>query len=466
MRVSTRFSMRLAVISLSLGIVAALSGCRDLSNPALPDGLESPDTYLSKQGGLMLAETALREFRDDWRFMAIVSGQLTDELSSYDFTAVDQRLLPDGVDAQDYGLYSELHQLRGQARIARAVLAEYAPDLSPALRARLYAYEGYADIWLADLYCSGVPLSTIDFKGDYTNEPPSTTQEIYSTAATLFDSALALAADSAAVQTLARVGKGRALLAIGRYADAEAAVAGVQVSDAYLLRISFNATPGVNQAANYFAAYASVADQEGTNGLPFRSDGDPRTASPLITLPVFGTTRAVYFPSKYAIPNDSNWVPVASGIEAQLIKAEAALQRNDATTWLTMLNTLRTTGSYTRIDTIYTDSTHTTIARTDTTWQAGTGGVAGLRPLSDPGAAQARTALMFSERAAWLFVAGQRQGDLRRLIREYGAQPEDVYPTGVYIGATTTSVYGSDINIPIPIEEQRNPLVHGCLNRD
>ncbi len=446
-------------------------GCRDLSNPTLPDGTRSPETYHSREGGLMLAEAALRQFRTLWRDMVINTGLLTDELSSIATTErsmLDVRSLPEpnailGLQPYGYG-YDALQKLRGQARLARAVLAEYAPDLSSAVRGRLYAFEGYAEIWLADLFCSGIPLSTIDFKGDFTYQPPSTTDEVYAHAITLFDSALVLSADSAAVRILAQVGKGRAFLALGEYAKAEASVADVQSNDAYRLRTAFR----YNLAdRNILAGYAEVSDQEGQNGLPFRTNGDPRTASPLKRVPFHSTPgyRDIFFPNKYA-PSDSNWVAIASGIEAQLVRAEAALHRNEFSNWLTQLNRLRTTGAYTRIDTLYTDTTHTTIARIDTLWKAGDGGIPGLKLLEDPQTNQGRIALHFAERAAWLFVSAQRQGDLRRLVRVYGLAPTDLYPIGVYIGSSDGGAYGDAITVPIPSAERRNPMFRGCLSRD
>jgi len=53
-------------------------------------------------------------------------------------------------------------------------------------------------------------------------------------------------------------------------------------------------------------------------------------------------------------------------------------------------------------------------------WSAGSGGVAELAALTDPGTAEARVDLLFRERAFWFFLTGHRQGDLRRLIRQYG----------------------------------------------
>jgi hypothetical protein len=93
--------------------------------------------------------------------------------------------------------------------------------------------------------------------------------------------------------------------------------------------------------------------------------------------------------------------------------------------------------------------------------------MAGLKPLTDPGTLDARVDTMFAERAAWLFFTGHRLGDLRRLSRQYGRNPETVFPTGTYFGgAKTASFYGTAVNAPIPANERINPNFHGCLNRD
>ena len=92
-----------------------------------------------------------------------------------------------------------------------------------------------------------------------------------------------------------------------------------------------------------------------------------------------------------------------------------------------ILNTLRTTGTFTGVDTLVarvdtTDAGGTmqvdTTYRYDTLWVAGTGGVAKLGPLQDPGTPDGRVDLLFHERAFWLYLTGHRQGDLRRLIRD------------------------------------------------
>jgi hypothetical protein len=407
------------------------------------------------------------QFRNVVADVIVQSGLLTDELvsqvsvssglpaSSY-INTTDDRDLTEAASTEFATVstveYPELHKLRGQARLARGVLAGYAPDVSPAVRGQLYAYEAYADVLLADLYCSGVPLSTVDFNGDYTYAKPSTTDQIYTQAVALFDSALAISADSADIMTLARVGKGRALLALRQYDAAATAVASVGDGDVYRLRIQFMAPDGT---LIKFSG-VSVSDREGINGFPFLSGGDPRTASDTVTFASIGNAQTVHFPNKYVL-RDSTWFIAASGIEARLIQAEAALQAGSGT-WLTILNTLRTTGSFTRIDTV--------AGQPDTVWTAGTGGVAGLGPLADPGTDTGRVTMLFNERAAWLFMTAHREGDLRRLVRAYGRAQDAVYPTGPYSGPSTTGLYGSYIDKPIPPAERRNPNFTGCLSRD
>ena len=126
---------------------------------------------------------------------------------------------------------------------------------------------------------------------------------------------------------------------------------------------------------------------------------------------------------------------VASGVEAQLITAEAALALHpDDPNWLTILNTLRRTVP------------------------------GGLPPLTDPVDPKARLQLLFTERAEWLYLTGTRQGDLRRLLRtykQYFPRQELVYPSGVYT-ATGAGVYGPDVVAPIPqAGAQRQPSHSG-----
>jgi hypothetical protein len=138
---------------------------------------------------------------------------------------------------------------------------------------------------------------------------------------------------------------------------------------------------------------------------------------------------------------------LASGIEARLIEAEAALRASQPE-WLTILNTLRTDGTQDGIG----------------TYNPGTGGVADLAPLTDPGTSDTQLDLLFRERAFWLFATGQRLADLRRLVRIYGRSAESVFPTGTYrLGGP----YGTATSIPF-VAARETPFtsaVTGCTSR-
>jgi len=339
-------------------------------------------------------------------------------------------------------------------------LGAYAPDSSAALTGHLFALEGYADVFLADIFCSGIPLSTVDFNGDYTLAPGSSTAEVYTQAIALFDSALTLMSDSARFPPLAAIGRGRALLGLGRYAGAATAVAAVPDGYRYQVVLPVNSSSSsilqglVHFSASYVnqPATPSVGDHEGLNGLDYRSSGDPRT--PAAAQPgtdPFGHT--MYFPTKYPTTGDMT-LTLADAVEALLIEAEAALQAGTGD-WLTKLNTLRTDGSFD------TQPNAGNPAVTDTLWHAGSGGAAGLRPLEDPGTATSRVDLLFRERGFWLYLTGRRQGDLRRLVREYQRAPSAVYPKGVYQGGLGS--YGDEMVVPVPLAEQeRNDQYTGC----
>jgi hypothetical protein len=227
-----------------------------------------------------------------------------------------------------------------------------------------------------------------------------------------------------------------------KYSDA-AQVAST-VTPAFVYTVQYSAAAGdVANTVPYLATGTlAVVDSEGTVGLAWRQPADPRIRATV------GTNGAAYL-AQYA--TNATPIPMATGVEAQLIVAEADLQAGGSN-WLTTLNALRTNGTY-------------TVTGTDTAWNAGTGGVAGLKPLTDPGSDGARVSLLFSERARWLYATGHRLGDLRRLVRQYGRDILDVYPNGVYASVTggLPTYYGTAYVYPVPQAEQlRNGQYEGC----
>jgi hypothetical protein len=447
-----------------LAMTTGVAGCKDLTNaPGLPAGTPDPGLYNSRDGAIGLRNAAVHVFELAIPQYLVDAGLLTDELEDRNTGAslgtlltqqnasdpLDERILPEGVGAGDLS-YRNLQNIRAFAAQAIGALAKYdtaSANLVEArrLRAELYAFQGYAEILLADLYCSGVPLSTLDFERDFTYHASSTTAQVYQDAIAKFDTALALA-DTSTLANLARVGKGRAWLALGRYDSAATVVNAVPVDFRYDVSVLWGTSPGYQQTS-VLTNVATVSDGEGGTGLPYRSSGDPRTAVDTIaTEDTLGngtiTPRVLplFFPSKYhtAVSTSYATFPIADGIEAALIRAEAQLQPASAPSgpWLATLNQLRA--------------------------------IAGLSDTTDPGTPHGRVALLFHERAYWLFLTGHRQGDLRRLLRQYGTTlgftQSTVYPTGTY-RAPGAGVYGTDVTVPVPSSESMNPLFHGCLSR-
>jgi hypothetical protein len=438
----------------SVAVCTLLAACGNLSDQLLPAGTADPGMVENAVGARGMAADARLEFQLGLTYDINAAGLLTDEMPaasrgakevlgsiSDGDIAMDSRQLPEQSTIQSGNAgnaYLHLHYARTRAQEAIGALLTYAPDSSTRLRGALYAWEGYAEVMLADLFCSGVPLSYVTYQHDFTYAPSSTTAQVYEHAITLFDSALTLASDSAPISGLASVGKGRALLDLGRYADAAQAVANVPSDFGYadsIMVCLYGTCPSVvaNTRAS-LAIVAGVSDVEGIHGRPFISGHDPRTAvlsNPVTTTP-YGFQ--VWWPAKYT-RNAVNPIVVASGIEAQLIRAEAALQAGDTDGWLATLNALRSQNAIT----------------------------SGMPAIVDPGTFDMRVDTLFAERAAWLFLTGTRQGDLRRLVNLYHRSSQTTYPSGAYPGIGT---YGNNIDIPIPPQELDNPYFKGCLRRD
>ena len=478
---------------------AVLSGCSisDLVSTEAPTGFGTPvdpDAFNNEQGTYELYKGVLNKFRQatsgklSGGGYIVMSGLLGDELNAgrtntatqggfNSHSIVDARTMATG-DSEEggyEGLWRELHGVRAQAMNTIPALARYGPNQPKDYTGHAYAIWGMAETMLANFFCSGIPLSTVEFEGDFEYAAGSTTVEVYEHALELFDAALASTPDSADLRNMAAVGKGWALLNLGRFDEAAAAVADVPTSFVYMNLHSeevpsSTGTPTFTYARSSHAVgdMGTISDVEGGNGLPYRSSGDPRTVATLLraAAPSSGTA-AVYKPERWLVNGGDTPVIMASGVEARLIEVEAALRAGNGS-WLTTLNALRTSGSFTTAP----NPVDPTVE--DTTWAPGTGQVLftsmgstipGLAPLADPGSADARVDLVFQERAYWLFLTGRRHPDMRRLVRQYGRAQEDVFPVGAYPAGPVGS-YGMDVNAPAPAAELLyNDKYEGCFDR-
>lgn len=370
------------------------------------------------------------------------SGLLADEMwfasTFQSMQEIDRRNI-ERTNGDVLAVFQYLHRARN---LAERSIEQYATTSrnNTADHAMVTNLAGFTYILFAENFCSGVPFSRTQLTGEVTFGGALTTAQMLDSAVTRFDAAAtrAAASSSSQQQNLARVGRGRALLARGDFAGAAAAVAAVPDSFVYNLAFSPNES-GQNNGVWYninSERRSSVASGEGTNGIVFfRRGPTPNTIdtrAPVDSLGVgIGTTTPHYRQRKY--PDLDAPVLLASGLEARLIQAEAALAKGQSNAYLTTLNRLRT--------------------------------AQGLTALTDPGNAQGRVRQFFQERAFFLWLTAHRLGDLRRMVREYGFTQAQVFPVGQTIFG---SPYGTDVNFPIPVTEQNNPEASSgqCIDRN
>ena len=452
--------------------------CHDLSGlagqHALPAGTPDPSVYHTAAGAIALYQMTVDAFQYTYgdtttslggtttgtgagAFVDYVleSGLFTDELQAGNLgcTGVlcnsataqqlkDARAIPPEGSSGDE-TFILLQGIRNDATVAIGALQAYAATASPALQGHLHALAGFAELFLADFYCSGVPLSTLNGTGGFTYAPGSTTRQVNQAALAQFDTAISVSSDSERILNLAWVGKARALLALDSFPQAAQAAAHVPDGFAYQFLVDWRIQVRNKGESDHFFGPGGIyayteSDQEGVTGLPYRSSGDPRTVAQVASTNPYGQPQ--YWPVKYggATPGILP-MAVADGIEARLIQAEAALHppTSDVSTFLAQLNAARAVAA------------------------------PSLPPLtadSVPSTDSGRVTLLFRERAYDLFLTGHRQGDLRRLIRQYSRSPAQIYPSGPYPGGRP-SIYGSEVTVPIStVDEAPNPLFHGCLS--
>jgi starch-binding outer membrane protein, SusD/RagB family len=455
--------------ALGAGMVVALAACdvdqiMDIDDPEFPGAGQIPIAAIAAgaTGEFQRAYSGAAAWLHDEGYIT-VSAAMSDEFRVSDtFTtriALDQRN-PQPV-AQGNISDAAFRWLQRTRRAARDAVAQVvdAGTTSGAGLARLHAIEAYTWNTLGEGYCGAVPISNLDEHG-LTGGPVLSTAQLFEGAVERFDRALAAEAGN----HLAAVGKGRALLNLGRFADAAAAVSGVPTSFAYFFEHSNNdGFQRNNIAALQDNGRWSIGDNHGGNGLPYLSSGDPRV--PWIRLDGragfgFDASVPLYQSQRYrvststAVNNAAN-VVLADGIEARLIQAEAAFHTGGD--WLGMLNELRANFASLMAD------RYENYAENLADGVAAGRLEADLPPLTDPGNDAARIDMIFAERAYWLQLTGHRLGDLRRLARApYNRPVNSVFPTGTHFMGPP---FGDAVAFPVPQDEENNPnFNHGMCD--
>jgi hypothetical protein len=450
-----------SAVASAVTLAMAFSACSGITDANTPSNLVTQSTGETQQGAVALYQGALVQFSQAYGASSttglpagslsytyynytLVNGLFSDEFTG-GYNDYDSRVTTNLTENGGTGPYAALHAARLTMARALVALGQYPTALPPSYRGELHALQGYISLMFAELYCSGVPFSHLDNSGVVVFGMPESSTQMYQDAIAQFDTATMIATDSARIQQLAAIGKARALLDLGEYDSAATAASAVPTtfvsnanfSSAHLIENIWYAEAEYVAASSYGQASYYIANGKGGNGVLFTSAADPRL--PLQAAggyydyshyPVINFV-SLDLPAAFAHAADLP-IPVATGIEGQLITAEAALKRGDPS-WLTTLNTLRSS-------------------------------VPGLSALGDPGTDTGRVSLLFSERAFWLFGTGHRTGDLRRLIRQYGRLEQNVFPVGANPVEGVT--FGTQVNLEPPQNELNNPNYHGCLNRD
>ncbi len=380
------------------------------------------------------------------------AGLFTDEFKSADTFSQrnddDQRNLQDN-DALVTQIWAGLQQGRGYARSALQALQKFEPT-SGAKIGEMYFDIGFLELTLGQEFCNGIPLGfTVGGQPQYT--APLTTQQVFVTAATKFDSALTSVgtgtdAASNTVRNAALVAKARDLVDQGQFAAAAALVGPVPTS--FQFTVNYSNTTVDNQwwvlgpSVKRYSLGDSI-DVTGPvlNATPFLSLKDPRVLLDKTVSGVAAEDNSTIFNWPSVLSGRDAPLVIASGIDARLIEAEAKLQGGDYAGMVATLNALRASPQ-----------------------TIGTFVVPVLGPLSStPTTKDAAIDLLFREKALWQFGRGVRMDDLRRLVRQYGRTQDKVFPSGTFF---KTGTYGTEVAFPVPDAERTNPNFKGCIDRN
>ncbi|MDF1501976.1 hypothetical protein [Roseisolibacter sp. H3M3-2] len=468
---------RAAALSLVAG-ASALSACGDGTDTLLeavdPD-IINPTDLTTTEGALALYVGTFNRARaaylgtgtdnGEWLFGGLLADEWSTSSTFIQNDEADQRKVLEN-NSTSTGNFRGVARVRTAANQALKAMKELRPTETNRI-GELYFHRGFAELQLASDFCNGIPIS--DASGDeILLGTPESVAQVLQRAVASFDSALAVAtgtdATSLLVQRASRVGKARALLALGnnRAAEAAALVTATLVPTSFSYELTFSATAGNNNIWGQGVSNRrySVGDSlEGNarnllvrNAIPFFSARDPRLpVTYTISANQRDTTKGqdgFTFSRTTPIYLEFTSIPMANGLDARLIEAEARLIAQDIPGMMTILNALRASPP-----------------------QYGAFGLAGgpaaltaaqLPPLATPASQEAAINLYFREKAFWTFSRGQRLGDLRRLIRSYGRTAANTFPQGPHYRGGD---YGGDLNFPVPTDERVNSAFTGCTNR-
>lgn len=432
--VVARRSTRSARIIVAVSAFLSATACNlDVVSPSVvpPDATQGAAALPTLQAGAVGDfAVAYGGFDDSNAGEGIIlnSGLFSDEFISADYFSDHKEIDTRNVSLSNASNTSVMLHLMQSLRSAQFAADAYsaAGQAATSGRARVLNLAGVVYALVAENYCSGVPFSSLDASGKPVYGGSKTTKEMLDSAISHFNAAItaATAAQSSVQLNVARVGKGRALLDEGQYAAAAAAVAQVPTNFVFATEQGTVDTRTKNGifVLTYNSTRYTIANDEGGNGLPFVSDNDARVPTEDLGTSSFDQSTELFAPGMYSSYEAP--IPIATGVEARLIEAEATFQAGNYPGALVILNTLREANGLDDLD--------PAVTRADQIDQ------------------------IFHERAFWLFGTAHRLGDMRRLVTQYQRAANSVFPSGTYFKG---GVYNAQVNLLVPQQEQQdNPL--------
>jgi hypothetical protein len=367
-RHAARQSVRRAAAAVLLGFTAA--GCDGLLTVDNPSSILDEDLN-SPSGAAALAAGVAGSFNGAYSAEAVWSALLSDELLHTGTAPAERNASLGDVDVEAAS-FDALASARWAADDAARRFRELFDDADARPEvASMSIYSGFALLTLADNHC----LIPID------GGPGQTPAEIYGLAEQRFTTALtvATAAGDAELQQRALAGRARARLMLGQHADARADAR--QVADGFV----FLSVHGETTQNNAFPARTLSSIRREISVHPryyqdtrFRSD--PRV--PFVDNDEIGVDGNSKFVEQRKYLTRADDMEIATWQEARLIEAEAEVRLGSPAAAVPLIDAVRAD--------------------------------AGLAPYDGPVTPQAVLAQIAYERAAELFLEGQRLNDQRR----------------------------------------------------
>src|SRR5215470_12122574 len=220
--------MKLSSSILAAALLVTGVACKGILDVSSPDVVQ-PSQLNNAAGAEALTNGALSAIYSPFITHVYNTGVFSDEftLATAFTTFADIDFRTQSITYTEYGPIA-MHQPRIEAQQAIDARRLYAPTPRSKL-GQLFGIKGFAELYLGETSCNGTPLTELVNLQPVWGGPLASDSMLKRSVAD-FDSALVYASDSARIMNYLRVARGRALVDLGRYADAATTVASVPTS--------------------------------------------------------------------------------------------------------------------------------------------------------------------------------------------------------------------------------------------